>query len=238
MANRHSRDPEVGDYVLPIDQRWNLADLSGFPRVYEQIYDFLASFYIPKLHGVSDEDDTGISYIFRSFPWQGGYSAVNFYNSLRSKTPRAWRPTIRSIHYASPGAIELTMAATVAFSLKTIVGHVVAAAEEINKRYGKGIIDRKLQKIKIREKELELDKADVRFAIESSEALAKALGFEDLAALHRRTGNPVASLRILLSFYRRVRSLSSFVKSGKANILESGPRLDDNSKQGLSFIDE
>jgi hypothetical protein len=76
---------------------------------------------------------------------------------------------------------------------------------------GDGIIDRKLQRIKIREKEPELDGAQVRFAIESSEALAKALSLDGLAALHRRTGNRVASLRIPLCFYRRANPGLSFI---------------------------
>ena len=76
---------------------------------------------------------------------------------------------------------------------------------------GEGIIDRKLRKIKIREKDLELNGAKIRFAIESSEALATALGFDGLAALHRRTGNRVASLRIPLCFYRRAKPGLSFI---------------------------
>ena len=36
------------------------------------------------------------------------------------------------------------------------------------------------------------------------------MGFEDLGQLHKRTENPLASLKILLSLYRRLRILARY----------------------------
>ncbi len=155
--------------------------------------------------------------------------------------PKRWRPVIRSMQYASPGWIELSLAVTIALNIKTIVGHLVSSAGQINKLYGtihKGIVERNLQRIEVRKKELTLQKEDLEFAIDAAERLARALGFDNLAALQRRTNNPLASLRILLSFYRRIRTLSGFVNSGKVNLLSSGPgtAANDSGDDGSSTL--
>jgi hypothetical protein len=67
------------------------------------------------------------------------------------------------------------------------------------------------------------------FAIKASEQLARGLGFENLNELNKQTGNPVASLKILLSYYRRIKILAEYVIKGKANFPTNGdddlPRL-------------
>jgi hypothetical protein len=91
--------PDQEVYTVHLAGRWSLGDLYEFPHAYEQVY-----FLILSLKPNDDELRTaGVKRIYSAFPWQGGYSAVNFYNDLRGMTPVGDRPAIKSIRYESPG---------------------------------------------------------------------------------------------------------------------------------------
>jgi len=45
--------------------------------------------------------------VYAKYPWRGGFSALNFYQSLYAKIPYEQRPQIEEIQYASPGHIKL-----------------------------------------------------------------------------------------------------------------------------------
>jgi hypothetical protein len=77
--------------------------------------------------------------------------------------------------------------------------------------------ERKLMQIDVKHKELDLARDQINFAIESSQQLAGAIGFESQEELNQRTGNPLPTLKILLSYYRRIRTLSKYVVKGKAD---------------------
>jgi hypothetical protein len=56
--------------------------------------------------------------------------------------------------------------------------------------------------------------------------------------LNKLTGNPISTLKILLSYYRRIRTLSEYVAKGKANFPDSGDsdltKLNDDDLQKLN----
>ena len=90
---------------------------------------------------------------FRAFPWTGGWSAVDFYDSLRATAPKDHRPHIVAIEYASPGYIELAVVVTVALNIRRIVDHVCSSIERANATYSKlykAAMDRKLLKVDAR----------------------------------------------------------------------------------------
>ena len=45
----------------------------------------------------------------------------------------------------------------------------------------------------------------------------KLLGFNNLDEINARTGHPYLSLKILLSLYRRVKTLTDYIGKGKAD---------------------
>jgi hypothetical protein len=53
--------------------------------------------------------------------------------------------------------------------------------------------------------------------------MSKILGFEDIKQLNERTGNPYISLKILLSLYRRVRTLAGYERDGRAGFPDTPP---------------
>ena len=205
-----------GRYNVHIDGKWSLEDLYIFPRTYEQIY------YAWQTFGPSDDDITEdrIARAFHIFPWQGGYSAVNFYNQLKYITPARQRPQIISIQYGSPGAIELQLAVSLA---KDIAGAVMLISGSIiacNKAYHDvytGMQKRELLRIKNEKETIELVKKHRKFLEESAHTMMEILSVPDAIILGNRTESDLLTTKILLSLFRRIRTLAEFQNRGKVD---------------------
>lgn len=208
---------DFGQYAIDIDRRWSLEDLYKFPRAYEQVY-FAFEALLP-----TDELETEgrIARAFRAFPWRGGYSAVNFYNQLKYATPRQERPSVTRIQYASPGVIELylllPLAVQIAGAVTAVAGSILACNKVYNTIYT-DLRKRKLISLDVELKKNELTRDDIKLLLESSEQLAKMLSIGSADTIHQRTGDPLISLKILLSVYRRVRLLADYKIKGKADL--------------------
>ncbi|WCE05877.1 hypothetical protein [Pseudoxanthomonas sp. JBR18] len=208
------------DVKLELDGRWNLEDLSEATREYVQLYGFAYSLMTDLPLARREE----IEYIYGKFPWQGGYSTVNFFNQLFHKIPPRLRPQVKSIQYASPGFIELTLllaaAATVAHIVKSVCSSI-NAAHDTYRNIQKGSVEHKLSKINLKSQELDLRKKQIEFCESSAKQLENLLGLSEreVALLDQRTqGHPVMKLKILLSVYRRVEPLAEQQAAGKLNV--------------------
>lgn len=211
-SRRSSTPPTEGTYSIQIDGEWELSDLYIFPRTFEQTY----YLFYPLLPIHDEWDSERIDHAYSSFPWQGGYSAVNF-------TPRGQRPELISFNYASPGAMELALILGVAIAVGRIVKSVASSINEVNTTYSniiKGMQERKIMRIEGRRKTLNLRKEEAEFVEKSLSAMARILGFRNISDINERTGNPYVSLKILLSLYRRVRTLAEYERKGKADFPE------------------
>lgn len=213
------------EYQIKIDGEWTLEDWYAFPHTYSQVYGFVYSlFEIRKYLEVdwdefAEEIDERILFTYTSQPWRGGYSAVNFYNYLKNLVPPHHRPRIKAVHYESPGFIKLVLFVPAAKAIKEIVQTFCDAGKSINSLYNeiyKGMYERKLLKLDVKKKELELKEADLKFIESSTKSLARLMGFKSTRQLHQATRNPLTSLKILLSFYRRIRTLAEYTKKGKS----------------------
>lgn len=210
-------DLEEGRYKISIGGRWSLEDLYVFPRAYEQVY-FL-------LYSLSPHEDEWIQeriqFAYAQYPWRGGYSAVNFYNKLKFTTPRGERPQIVSLQYASPGWIELSLIIGVAYAVERVVKSIATTLREANSTYREiheGLAKRKLLRIEEKRKELELERAHADYIEQCMQRMARLLGFSDASQMHQKTGSPLKTLKILLSLYRRVRTLAEFETKGKTKL--------------------
>ena len=204
-------------FKINIDERWTLEDLYVFSRTYEQVY-FLTFSLFPDLPGTAVDR---VARAYQAFPWKGGYSAVNFYNQLKYAVPPAKRPKVVAIQYASPGFIELALIVAVSAAISRIVRHFTGAVRDMNSTYNEIMSDlqkRKLLRLEVKQKEIELSRDQYALIEEHAEQMAKLLGFQGHAALTERTGHPFITLKILLSYYRRIRRLAEFRQKGKADI--------------------
>ena len=209
---------EVGRHRLNMDGKWDLLELSSFGRQYVQVYSILYA-----LHFGADKDDPDdrTHHAFGAFPWRGGWSAVGFYESLRVAIPRNHRPHVIAIEYASPGYIDLAVIPLVALGIEWTVDRVCNSIDRINATYTnlyKGAADRKLLKIDARQDPPELTSDDLQFATVASTRLIEAMAIDNLGDnLHILTRNPISTMKIVFSIYRRVRSLAKLQRSNKIN---------------------
>jgi hypothetical protein len=105
------------NFRISIDGEWMLEDLYKFPRAFQQAY-----YFWDAISADYDEDTTDrVNRAFSVFPWQGGYSAVGFFEQLKFIVPRGQRPKITSIRYESPGWLDLSLCITAALSLSRVV---------------------------------------------------------------------------------------------------------------------
>lgn len=222
---------EVDNLKLYIDGRWELTELNVLTRVYIQLYGLIYS-----LDVADDYLDNEIQYIFGKYPWRGGFSAVNFYQNLFAKMPREYKPTIKSIQYASPGFIELSQIVEVAKDVAQIVGYVSAALLAGNKTYSiihKGMSERKLMRLNLRSEELSLLEKEKSFIHNSVVEISNLMGVkkETLAKLYfRNEDNELAVLKILASVYRRARDLAKLQNKHKLDLQRAHIDRSSNSK--------
>jgi hypothetical protein len=209
------------EYRISLDLQWDLDDLHIFPHTYSQVYYFRYSVY------PHDDENTidRIKYAYSQYPWKGGYSAVNFYNRLKYTIPKKQRPQIVSIQMASPGWLLLTLIPAVAFAVARSVKSVCSSIKQVNATYSdiqKEIYERKLNRLDLAKQELDLDQKQLefesqnqQFILDSSKQIAQLLGFESLQAMDDQTGSRYKTLKILLSYYRRIRTISHMQNNGK-----------------------
>ena len=210
------RKKKLDSYKINMDGNWSLEDLYTLPHTYIQVYSFLYSFESP-IEDFDDEDDR-LVITYSAHPWRGGYSAVNFYNNLKYIVEPKHRPQIKSIQYASPGWIELAVIVSIALNIKKIVSCFAQSANELNTLYNniyKGMHERKMMGIEAKRQSLILTKEQTDFAIEVANNLSKLLGFSNVEQIQKLTKNPLATLKILLSFYRKIKTLAEFTYKGK-----------------------
>ncbi len=209
-------------YTIHIDGRWSLEDLYVFPRNYEQVY-FALEAVLPASDSATNDR---IMRAFSSFPWQGGYSAVNFYNQLKYATSAKRRPVVASMKYQSPGWIEVACIVPIAVSVSVIVIRVAKTLDACNHTYNQIYSDmqkRKLLKIEVERQQVALRKDELELIKAHADSMAHLLGIGSAETIHKRTKNPLISLKILLSMYRRVRTLAKYQIKGKAHFEDQTP---------------
>ena len=199
---------------LPEAGNWTLHDLYVFPHAYEQCY---ALIYCLDTE-FEERDKEAIDYAFLKYPWKGGYSYVNIYSLLLRQVPVRDRPRIKSFHKASLGWIDLLLnveaAKAVAASVAALSGAAIAGAAAYKKAYAL-LLSLKTEREKARLQQLQLRQQQIKAIHAACEALAKTMGFKNLAELHKRTGDPEVSLKLLAAHYRRMKTLTDFESKDK-----------------------
>lgn len=206
---------EIDDVILKLDKEWEMDEMATLSKLYIQCYSLvfsLSDFYV-------NEDDERVFDWFKGayakYPWRGGFSTINFYHALYAKIPYEQRPIIKEIRYASPGHITLKEAVLVAGMLAGIVAAITASVDNIHDTFNKiqhGMSQRKLTKLEVDIKELQLGQEQMKFINESKMLLIKELDIPDVmqSELSRRSEkNELMELKILMSFYRRLEPLAN-----------------------------
>ncbi len=189
------------------------------PQIFNQLYAFHYAFL--SAHGRED-------IVSVNLPWRGGYRVISFYKILQHRLQKPARPVVRAVRYASPGATDISLIVEAARQIGEVVGIAVAAAGGVYALYDKihkECSKRELLRIEVDRRKRALKKEDLDFAIYASEQLAKIIGFERLSDVNGITGeDAINTLKIIMSYHRRLNVLVEYEQDGKAHFPKSGSR--------------
>ena len=209
---------ETGIHRIALGGEWSLQDLYEYPHTYGKGYSFF--FNLTQLRDSEDDLIDELLLPFRINAWRGGYDAVNFYKQLASRVPRAGRPRLYRVQYASPGFLDLSLVVPVAIAVNLAVKAFNARSSELISNYRniqQELRDRKLHSLDVRKRELELRKDELQFLDASADSLGEMLDLPEVSLVREATGNnSLTTLKVVLAHYRRVRTLANYAKSGQA----------------------
>jgi hypothetical protein len=120
---------DIGRYRINLNEEWSLEDLYKFPRLYEQLYYFYLSLDLAYV------DLERVSRAYELFPWQGGYSAVDFFEQLKYASKPKARPSIVAIRKESPGYLDLNVLGLTAVTLSFAINRLCATINKANDTY-------------------------------------------------------------------------------------------------------
>lgn len=206
-----SYEEDEGLTSFVFEDEWEIDDLKDLYRKFTQVYDFL---YLT-LKGVGSQ--------VRSLPWQGGFSAVHFYDKLKQAIPHADKGGLESVHYASPGYLKVRSNSEIANeSLKAINIYL----EE------KDVIDVLYRDLAIRIRDLTLNGMPISQAIMDFSndpeclrlyrELCKEMKGFDSDWLEDHIDSSFERCKIVMAHYRRLKAFSE--------------RIDDRSVRAISSL--
>lgn len=210
----------LGQSKILLDERWLLEDFSVLTKEYMQLYGFFYS-----LRKMNEEPNYNIE--FESRPWLGGGSVVGFFSFLGKTVKPLHKPEVKSIQYASPGFIELTLIVEVAKDIGILIaalsGSIASAAGTYNlihSQYQK----RRLTQLKIKDLEQMQLKNEIEFVKKSVRELYTDFQLTNgqVKALVKLTkGDELIQLKILLALYRRAKPIASLQNKNKASFRDA-----------------
>jgi len=78
--------------------------------------------------------------------------------------------------------------------------------------------ERELLRIEVEKNQIELEEQYQQFIETSANRMVSLLGLSSIEQIHQKTGSRLKTLKILLSFYRRVRTLAEYENKGKTKL--------------------
>lgn len=161
--------------------------------------------------------------MFSRYFWSGEYIGDRFAQDLYYHIPAEYRLRIASIHYSSPGWLEVLGAIGVIQALAFCARAWIHNAEKVFDLFTKinrYFEDRKLRRI---EKLVSLDDIRPEF-IDEARALCfefgKVLGLDEKQAIQmiELTGNPISTLRLMVALSNESKRLIELQKAGKLKV--------------------
>lgn len=209
---------DLGVARINIQGDWDLEMISEVTHAYVQVYSAGCFMLDPRpIAPQENESETGRY----SYPWRGGFSAVNFFRSVYAQLPPRYRPEVLEITYASPGYIEL-LGYSLAISL--VVRTVTVNATRILAVYKDvqdQIVKRELNKLDAQQR-----RAQARFVEAAYNRLAEAIELPNQATGKLRDATQQdawARLKIALALSRRIEKVAQFEQAQIVSLGEALP---------------
>lgn len=203
-------------YDIKLDGELYLDDLSGIPRLYQQLYSF--HYGIEHLHRAAVRDT--LSGVVKN--WNGGFSAVNLFTGLRNVTPSIHRARVKSLEYNSPGHITMELLPAMAKKIYAVAKKLdeVKARKRADELYTDIYRYFRDQKISGFEDERGLIQKNLTpLQTESlGDFVRQLINLFDWGEYERSFTSldvgPLPQLRALLAYYRRLRRLLEYSGRG------------------------
>lgn len=212
----HATESLNSDFkVVDIDGQWEISDLKLFSDSVQDCY----SFGFALLGAAGKATTKKINSLFHKHPWRGGFSSVNFFKELYHNIPNEDRAGIRQIAYASPGEIKFYMNGDVADSIRELVNLI--NEEDSPSLAAYKLTHRHLQDMGWLSKsasDVNLSAQEVADLTEVLEGLCEVIGIRDSAEhiLELASSDPLAGIKMVLAYHRRLQALADYVATGKA----------------------
>jgi hypothetical protein len=188
---------QIGICKFAVNGRWDLDDLSVFPRELKQVYAFHSTLSAENVVPFSK-----LSTIKAPPPLRGGFSYVNLYNSLYNQIPMSERPYIYRFSYSSPGFLEIMGTLAVLNALIYVVKNFLSLAQkvlDIIRDSEDFLNERRLRRRETRQSEVEFSASEINEAKYLAHIVGKEIGFSehDVEMLQSFTGNWVGTLKLI-----------------------------------------
>lgn len=208
---------EVGQVVerFLIDGNWDARDFARFSGKLADTYSLVR--IAEKLDDeIADEDKNLLVNLIEERKWQGGGSYGGFYSDAREKTKRDYPLSVAGIEYHSPGYIDMRGHEDTLNEVVSAISIYRANRESLDEQY------RSLHNLLKREGLLTADRlanfesaSSAGFAVQRAIRLGDRLGLPNTELLSRLAGPAPVFIKVILSFFRRVRDLSLFYAEGR-----------------------
>jgi hypothetical protein len=203
---RYQAEEDDRSYSILIEGSLTNEQLAEIPTRYTQAYSFL--------YAVS----TLQSATLPSFPWRGGFSSMHFYHhNLPGLVPAEDRAKVQALQYASPGFIRFSVHRPTANALgKRLASYLDRASPEhraVSKLLGY-IAENKLNDLRYTNPDTtgpEWSRHNQELFSRTRELL-NALEIADAERVIPILGSQFEAAKIVISFTRRLRELTVFVK--------------------------
>ncbi|WP_152669960.1 hypothetical protein [Lysobacter capsici] len=207
-------------YKIMLDGELYIDDIATVPRLYQQLYSFHYGLFNVGRPAVKEALTRLLS------KWKGGINAVNIFTGLRSVTPSIHRARVVHLQYNSPGHIELEL-------LKDLADEIDSACDKIIPSEGFAKAEALYSEIyayfrserisgfdsETRLHTTKLTKSQSQQLTEYVDRYFHLMGWSSYASDFASIGlDPLSQLRMLLAYYRRLRSLRKYTVSGKIEL--------------------
>ena len=198
---------------IVIDGKWGIGDLKQFPGLIQDVYAFAYS-----LKSDKPAIRSRLKSLYEKYPWRGGFSTINFFNDIYGAIPRKEEARISSIKYASEGELRVEVNKDIAQYLGVIINEMISS-DEIHDSYREVHKNLKEKKWLGRSaRDFQLSPGQEKYLKGVIVDFAKKLGLSDRVdhITFLAKDDPLATIKILLSFYRKMARLDLYIRTGKA----------------------
>ena len=200
-----------------IDGSWDLPDFSQFYAKITDLYSFFLSLEEYMSSTARLDLKKAIGGAFRGHPLRGGSRYINLYNDLYDAQDIDDRLIVKRIQYASPGRVDVDGRSDIFEKLNCSLDLFAANYDAIKTEYLE--IHRYLHDSRLLKRDaarVELDSAIAKYILGRAREFAKIMQLEQFDLIYSLTDkNPLATIKILLSFYRRMERYYLFFAEGR-----------------------